>query len=249
MFLNQFFSEIKNRTILITFSLILTFFLCYCNKEILLFIILKPGLYLTNYNLIYIIITNFIEILNAYLKIAFTTTHYAAVFIILLNCLIFASPGLYEKELKKIKFAINIAFLLSLSSLFLFYNFIFPFSLNFFVDYLPFISNLKVNIFLEPKLNEYLDFFFNILFSVLIGFQIIIIFLTYLKFHKNITFIKKKFSKFFYFYFLFLATLLTPPDIVSQIAMFFFYGLFFEIAIMVLIIYDIFLKRQPIKAY
>jgi hypothetical protein len=68
----SYFSEIKNRIILLLLTWISTFYICYTYKEILLFVFIKPSLILSKLNNLYFITTNITEIfityINLYLK-------------------------------------------------------------------------------------------------------------------------------------------------------------------------------------
>ena len=66
-----YFSELKNRIILLILCWLSSFCTCYSYKEILLFLFIKPSLNLTSkFNKIYFISTNITEIFNTYINLA-----------------------------------------------------------------------------------------------------------------------------------------------------------------------------------
>jgi len=109
------------------------------------------------------------------------------------------------------------------------YFIIFPFSWNFFFNYQQNIFNNQLQLHFEAKLSEYLNFFMLLLNLSTFNCQIITFLMFYLNNIKNNLNIIKKYKKFLYFFIFFTATLLTPPDVLSQfilgISIIFFYEL------------------------
>ena len=77
--------------------------------------------------------------------------------------------------------------------------------------------DVNLNIFLEPKLTEYFNFFILIFTIIIFYSQFLTLFLeTLLSYPRYIIKIKKT-KKFTYFGMIFISTLVTPPDIYSLI--------------------------------
>ena len=102
--------------------------------------------------------------------------------------------------------------------------------------------------YFEARLLNYVSFYKTLYSICLISGQIF--FLTYMLFElllENINYLKNLRKTFYVIYF-FSATLLTPPDIISQIVLGLFFILFFEILLFTRILKRN-LVRQPIKTY
>jgi sec-independent protein translocase protein TatC len=163
--------------------------------------------------------------------------------------IIFLCPGLYKKELKKITELYKCSILLFLLSNCFFYYYVLPITWKFFFDFLPKISNLKITIQFEPKLQEYLDFFFGIYYIININLLLIIILISYLYQKKNILITLKNKKKLFIFLFFFLAAIVTPPDLFNQISTAFSIIIVYEIITIKIILEKILLTWKQIKTY
>ena len=106
------------------------------------------------------------------------------------------------------------------------YNIILPASFNFFLGF------QNVNVYFEAKINEYLEFYLTFYRLWIINSQILSLIICLL-FFLDITnsFIKKS-RKLFYALFVILATLITPPDIFSQLFSILILGFVYELFIL-----------------
>merc|ERR1712176_559091 len=124
-------------------------------------------------------------------------------------------------EIKTLKFYLFMCVSFEIAFLLLFYNIILPYSWNFFYQVLPnkFSHNLTVGLFFEVKINEYLDYFFTLYYICVLISQILCILciklnIIYKQSHfKNMKNHRKK----LYFVFFVFSTIITPPDVLSQI--------------------------------
>jgi sec-independent protein translocase protein TatC len=133
------------------------------------------------------------------------------------QCWLFFQPGLYNKEVLKLKFI----FLIILSNYcfitYFLYNPILFWSWSFFASFET--SDIDtVNLYFEAKLNEYFNFLFYLYFYI--GFLLQCVFTAFANLFffikddiKKIVLIRK----YFYIAIVTLAALITPPDIISQI--------------------------------
>lgn len=212
--MSKYVTELKNRLILIIFAWSLIALISYFYKEILLYILIKPCLQSHANNIkFYFITTNFTEIVEIYLKTIFFTGNNLTLPYISYHVLKFFSTGLYQYENSILK-RIFICFI-TLYCCFgtIMYTTLLPYSWDFFYQLTP--SNL--NIFLEPKLTEYFNFFILIFTIIIFYSQFLTLFLeTLLSYPRYIIKIKKT-KKFTYFGMIFISTLVTPPDIYSLI--------------------------------
>jgi len=78
-------------------------------------------------------------------------------------------------------------------------------------------TNQYINIFFEAKITEYFSLYMLVYYITSLTFQIfVIVFLTINLLDKKFEFIKTT-RKIFYMLFILLATLVTPPDVISQL--------------------------------
>lgn len=235
-----YFSEIKNRIILLILSWISTFYICYNYKEILLFLFIKPSLNLSSeFNKIYFITTNITEIFNTYINLASFISNQIAFFFLLKHFIFFIIPGLYKYEINTLKKIIFIYLIFLISSILSLYYIILPISWNFFFHFQQILSNNQLNLYFEAKLSEYLDYFMTLSKISTLICQIFTLIFIYITNNKNyLTFIKK-YKKIIFFFLFILATIITPPDILSQVILGSFIIIFYEILILFILCINI----------
>lgn len=212
--------EIRNRIFLLFITWVSIIFIGFLYKEILLFLFIKPALYndLIKYPIFdYFIYTNISEIFTTFFQIILFISNQIFFIYFFYHVLVFISPGLYyfEHWYLKITFVFGIFF--SIFSIFILNTFLLPISFQFFLNFQNSFKNKIINFYLEAKLIEYFYFYMNMYYTCIFSFQfftVLIIFLEYINLNSSIV---KNFRKFFYFIFVVFATLVTPPDIFSQI--------------------------------
>jgi sec-independent protein translocase protein TatC len=229
-----YFLELKNRILLIILTWSGIFIICYNYKEILLYIIIKPS-FNTYYKLnkIYFITTNVTEIFNTYIYLANFISNKIIFFFFLIHFTIFISTGLYKFEILLIKKIILIYIILSFFSIIFLYFIVLPTTWNFFFNFQDIIFKNQLNLYFESKLSEYLSFFvtLNKLTDILaIIFTIIFIYINCIK--NYLKFIKK-YKKLIFYIFIIITTLITPPDIFSQLILSSFINVTYEIIILI----------------
>lgn len=240
--LTNYILEIKNRFLLTIYSTFLTLITCYCYKETLLYFSVKPNIINLKSKVSYFIITNITDILSTYLKFCYFIAVQSFIIVLCYHFIKFLMPGLYLNEIKKIKFYIFICGILWVI-IFFFFKFILPITWNFFFSFqYSTSSHYNINLFFEAKLTEYIDFYIliycNCLFLWLFFISIIML-LNFLPY--RIQFVKKS-RKIFYIIFYFIATIITPPDVISQIIIGNVFIIFYEIVIVINILQNLFKK-------
>lgn len=222
-----YYLEIKNRFLVLLFSWISTSFVGYIYKETLLFLFIKPGLVNRfDSTVSYFIYTNITDNYYSYLQLIFFISNHVFVLYFFYHVFIFMSPGLYRSECKFFKVIFKAELMLILFSIVFINDLILPASLNFFLGF------QSLNIYFEATLREYLNFYMLLYDSCIINFQIFIISAVLLNRVVLSDFGRiKNFRKFFYLLFVTFATLVTPPDIISQIVLSFFAALIFEVSV------------------
>jgi Sec-independent protein secretion pathway component TatC len=134
--------------------------------------------------------------------------------------------------LNKFKFLFQTFILIWIFYSFVFYKILIPFSWDFFLNFQQNDTlNQPISLFFEAKLFDFLSYFinfYNLGFLSGIFLIVIVFFLNRLARKRNQI---KNFRKIFYLIFLVFSTLITPPDVFSQITITFYLILMNEIII------------------
>lgn len=217
--MTKYFIEIRNRLFLTIMCSLGTVFVSYFYKEVLLFIMVEPctiNQNQDNCNIYYFIFTNITDLFLVYFKLVTFITLQLLVPFTIIHIFNFLTPALYFREYKTYFTFIKLSCIFWVISWILLSCFIVPITWFFFSNFQNLVSSKFINIHFEAKLNEYFDFYFSMYYICVFYCQIFatLIFLFSLNFNlKSI----KKFRKLYYFIFVILSTLISPPDIFSQI--------------------------------
>ena len=209
--------EIKYR---IFFSFIAWIFIlinCYYFKETLLYIFMGFSFKLNNNNLLYFLTTDVAEVFIAYIHLSFHIANQITLIFICCQFIFFVSTGLYIFEYIYITTVTSVSVVGWITLIFVLNTFIFPISWDFFLKFQNYLSSKNLVIYFEVKLSEYLLFYKSLYYLCNLIYQVIIFFFIILDLFKTNLLIIKKLRKIFYFIFIFISTLLTPPEIVYQI--------------------------------
>ena len=217
--ISKFFIEIRNRIFLNVITFLSVFCIIYIYKNFLMSLILITNTKFLLDMFDYFIYTSITEIFLVYIKLDFFLTSQIVYFMLFYHIICFFAYGTYKNEYRYLKYIYFISACLGILSIF-FCNLIFiPFLLNFFLSFQDH-SLQNISFYFEAKILDYLLFYINSQLGCFISFQIcviLILFSNYLS--KNIKILKNT-RKIFYFILLVFCTLVTPPDIFSQIFLF-----------------------------
>jgi sec-independent protein translocase protein TatC len=210
--------DLKFHFLLFFSLLILTFTISYIFSDQWIYLLIKPLIYLKKSN--YFIFTDIIEIFYIKILLSIILSLFISIFCGFFQFWFFLAPGLYKKEnflILKIIIVFLILFFISLNFIFIY---IIPNAWKFFIEFEKTTHPFLFNIYLEPRLYNYLLFIIKILFYTNILFQYPFLILLLLLF--KIISIQQiiKFRKFFYIKVLIMSSLIAPPDIWSQIIIF-----------------------------
>ena len=226
-------NELQKRAILLTFCWASTFTITYFYKEIFFFEILRINSSKTDVEFNYFIFTNITELFTTYLKLSYFISNQIIFAYVLINLVYFIAPGLYINEYKfLVFFAKLVLFFWSLSLSFWYYLFA-PLMWKFFINFQKLLTEQFLNIHFEAKITEYIEFYIKICYHCNAQFQVLvclILFFSY--FNTNKHFIKNH-RKTCYLLFLLLGTIITPPEIISQIIVFCVLIILFETVVFV----------------
>lgn len=206
----KYLLEIQSKLILLILTIFSTSLVCYQYKDVLLFLVTQMHI---NEENLYFIFTDVTELFSAYLKIILFFLFQITLWYLFYHFFSFLSTAFYFQEFKFTSCLFySGTFFWFLSILFSSYVAI-PFGWNFFLSF-----QSQQSFYFEARISEYLKFYNNTYFVCLIYYQILtalFVFLTDIK--QNYSYIKK-YRKFYYYLFLIISTLITPPDLISQIS-------------------------------
>ena len=244
---HKYYVELKNRVILLLFTWASLLIICYYLKESLLFIFINSNKYYNNLNNIpYFIFTNVDEIFYVYMYLIRFITNQTTGLMLLYQSLMFLTLGLYHSEYVKIKSTITIFVITWICSIFLLKTLVIPFSWSFFLSFQKPNNYLQpASFFFEARIIEYLNYFTNFYYVCLINCQILTLSILLLNKISEKTGMIKRFRKLFYLIFIIFSTIITPPDVISQIIMSLNLILIFELLVFTKCLTK--LIRQPIK--
>lgn len=231
----KYFLEIKARGILVVFCWTTIVLTAYLNKEVVLFLCVLPTLPLFLNNSFYLIATNITDIFSTYLTLSYLTAFQLTIFFFFYQMLAFLSPALYTFEQNTLKRVLYLSFVFWFISVQILTSLVLPLTWSFFLSFQDTSKNV-LNIFLETRINEYLTLHIFIYWIVvLIGQSFLGFFFALNFFNKKLKFIKNSRKPVYFFFFIF-ATLLTPPDVVSQLLLVFCFGVVYELMIITIIL-------------
>ena len=212
----KYYLELKNRCLLLSLTWVSTLLICYFYKEVLLFICLKPSFYNNNF-IFYFIFTDIKEIFSVYFKLIFFLSNQVLMFYLIFHILAFIALGLYKFEYRYLKLVFYTSIVFWLFSLIIFNKILFPISLNFFLSFQLLTSFKSLNLHFEAKLSEYLNFYTMFYYICTFYCQIFVILVFFFDYINTDLKLIKRFRKIFYYLFVFFSTLVTPPDVISQL--------------------------------
>lgn len=216
MFYN-FVKELRNRFILLFLTWSSVVIVGYLYKEILIFIFVKPSLNSFQENSFYFIFTNLTDIFSTYLRLVYFLGNQILFFFFFYHLFLFLAPGLYRAEYTNFTKLLCLSLTFWICSIFVLNKYLLPFSWQFFLSFQTSATQPVLNFYLEAKINEYINFYINLYYICCLNFQLFILFFIFLDHIKENLTSLKIFRKFFYFSFFLIATLLTPPDVFSQV--------------------------------
>lgn len=223
MKITRYFLEIYNRFIILFLTWSLNFFVLFYYKEQIVYILGQHQ----EATFPYFISTSLTEIFFVYLKVSSFLAFYFAYPIIVIQLALFIIPGLYKYEYLIVRNFFLLSILLYIGTTFFTYKIFLPYCWKFFSSFQLKAEESLVSLHLEARIADYLSFFFETYFLLNAILHIFLIFL-FLLYKITLNYILK-YRKLFYLLFFIFATLMTPPDMISQIIVGIFFLVFFEI--------------------
>lgn len=213
-YFSKHFNHLKFHLILALTIFINIFIICYWYSNECLYLLIKNIIINKKFN--YFILTDIPEIFYIKILISFYVSVLLSLLINCLNFWIFLAPGLYKKENYFI-----LKFLFIYFIFFFFFNILsitklIPYIVNFLLEFENNSNNFLYNIYIEPKLSNYLNISikFLLIINIFIQYPFFILVLLFLKIIKLNNLIKNR--KLIYFQILILSLLITPPEFWTQ---------------------------------
>lgn len=204
----KYFFELRNKFVLLSITFFSTFLICYYYKDVLLFLVTQIQL---NDENLYFIFTDVTELFYTYFRLVFFFSIQITVWYLIYYIFSFLSTALYIKEFNFLSFIFKSGTFFLLASIFLSTYILIPFGWSFFLGF-----QSQQGFYFEARISEYFEFYSSVYILCLIYCQLFtLIFLFLSDIQQNSLYIKK-YRKLYYYLFLLFATLLTPPDLISQ---------------------------------
>lgn len=224
----RYILELRNKFILLTITFFSTSLICYWYKDVLLFLVTQ--MHLNNENL-YFIFTDVTELFSVYFKIIFFFAFQVSVWYFFYHFLSFLTTALYFHEFKFIRFLCVSGTLFWFIAILLSSYMLIPFGWNFFLSF-----QSQHEFYFEARISEYFKFYSNVYVLCFMYCQFFtLLFFFLVDIYRNYCYIKK-YRKLYYYVFLIFATLMTPPDLISQIFTTFFITIIYEIVLLLSIL-------------
>lgn len=220
MVFKGYFFELRNRILLSTLVWLTVVLVCYTFKETLLFVITKQTISLKQdfKELFYFIFTDVSEIFYVYMSLIFFVANQVLFLYFCYSLLVFTYSGLYKSEYSYTVLFFTVSLFLLFFSIVLFNNFFFPFIWHFFLTFQKLNLLKSTTFYFECKISEYSLFYISFYYNCILYFQILVFLFLVFDFlkTKGVSLIKA-FRKIFHYFFLIFSTLITPPDVFSQL--------------------------------
>ena len=217
MQLYLYYLELKNRSLLISLCWFNVILVSYIFKEVLLYIVtahnIVPNILTSNY----FIFTDVLEVFAVYVFLIFFAGNHAIVFSFAYHIFLFLLPGLTSSEKLFIVFLLLSQILLFFLSFVVFHQFLLMLCGEFFFGFKEFHYIKSLTLHYESRISEYLIFYTNTYKTCAFYFQTFLAPILCWKYVKVDLSAYSSFRKILYYFCIFFSTIITPPDIFSQI--------------------------------
>lgn len=221
--------ELKYRVAYIFLSFCCCFFVSLLYSEFLMFFYVYPLLNLTEMQGKHLIFTEMSEAFSTYILLCLFSTLYFLLPYCFYQFWCFLIPSTYYFERSQIKLFSYFFLVIVFFSCFFVYNYFLPEIWSFFLHFEK--KGYFLNLELEARISSYIHLTFQIICYFFLLFQVPIFTHLALEFSiLQVSFLVSS-RKYIYFLFIILAAIISPPDISSQIFLFFLFFFVFEFCI------------------
>lgn len=225
------FLELRFRIFYLFVSFCFTFLVCYIDAFDFLFLFLQPVCAPKN-----LIFTDITEALSAIIYLCLVVTLHLLIPLLLYNYWAFLVPGFLSGERKKWTYLLLFLFIFLLVGGGVLFNFLVPEIVTFLSSFG--VEKELVSVLLEARIQPYISFTCRLYFSLLFFFQLPFLSFFFFKWGvlaaSNLAIWRRP----FYFVTLLVAAILSPPDLVYQVALAFCFAFLYELTIWLGFIYE-----------
>jgi len=213
----EHFAELKNRILVVALFFLIAFTISYLLKEEIYSFSLKPLIDSFNSNDRKMIYTGLTEAFFSYVKLAMFSAFCLTLPMICYQLYAFIAPGLHVYEKRIISSVLFLSPVLFYSGSFFVFYIVMPKAWEFFLSYEN--NSLALPLILEGRIGEYLALVIQLIMSFGLAFQlpIIMVILCILGIISSHSLKKKRRVSVVVIFIV--AAILTPPDVISQIAL------------------------------
>jgi sec-independent protein translocase protein TatC len=240
-----YYLEIRSRTFLLFAAWSAVIFVSYSFKEIVLNTL--TTIFLTE--TVSFIFTDVTEVFSVHIHFCLFFANQILLLFLVYHALLFVLPSLTSSESNFSVFVSLISVFLVFLSVLVYHAFLFPLSWHFFLSFQSFGALKTFSLDFEAKLSDFSTFYTKFYFICVMYFQFFLIPILVLKYVKTNFHLYSSFRKPLCYFCVIFSTVVTPPDVLSQIVLSFFSVLCCEILVYFSILKKRFaLVRKPIKA-
>lgn len=212
--------ELRRRLLICVALFILAFGLSYYFADMIYHFLVQPLAQVfgddENRRLIY---TGLHEAFFTYLKLSFFTAMFCTLPLILIQIWKFIAPGLYKNERRSLVPLFVMTPILFLLGAALAFYVVMPLAWNFFVSFESFGDGTGLAVQLEARISEYLDLVIKLLLAFGLSFELPILLLVLAKVGLVTAQGLREYRRHAIVVAFLLAAFITPPDLISQIAL------------------------------
>lgn len=208
-----YYLEIKNRIMLLALLWGTVFFVSYFFKEVLINIIFGSF----SLKLFSFIFTDVTEVFFVYISLGCFFSNQALMLYLFYYLLLFFLPGLTKSEASFFIFVFLTSSLSAFFSILFFNKVLFPISLNFFLSFQSLETLKSFSLEFEAKLIEYCSFYLKFYGTCVLYFQFFLVPVFLFRYVKNELRLYSRYRKPSYYFCVIFSTMVTPPDVVSQV--------------------------------
>lgn len=211
--------ELKKRILISFLSYVIAAITSYVwAEDIYQFLMIPISKNLPDDHIRQFIFTNLSEVFFSYIKLASFSGFIISFPIIISQLYLFCAPALYAKEKKIFLPLIALSTILFLLGVIFVYLVILPFATKFFLSFEN-INHTIIPIVIQPKVSEYLSLIMSLVIAFGLAFQLPIVLILFSMIGLiDSNWLKKK-RKFSIVIIFVVAAIITPPDVVSQVAL------------------------------
>lgn len=220
----RYYLEMRNRICVLVAAWIVSIFVSYVFKEVLLNIVTCTNLS----RIVSFIFTNVTEVFSLYFHLVLFFSNQILLFFFIYHLLVLALPSITKMEASFFVFILTTSLILIFLSFLFFNTVLFPLSWNFFLSFQSFDSLKTFSLDFEAKILDFGKFYTQFYFVCVVYFQAALLPILFFKYSQNDSQFYFRSRKVVGYFCVVFCTMITPPDVLSQIFLSFCFIFFCE---------------------